>query len=38
MKERILSWLGDFTSDRYMDIQALADIQKELKAEGIHLP
>ncbi|OPC02252.1 DNA helicase UvrD [Elizabethkingia ursingii] len=37
MKERILSWLGDFTSDRYMDIQALADIQKELKAEGIHL-
>lgn len=37
MKERILSWLGDFTSDRYMDIQALTDIQNELKSEGIHL-
>lgn len=28
MKERILSWLGDFTSDHYMNIQALTDIQK----------
>ena len=37
MKERILSWLGDFTSDRYMDIQALTDIQNELKSEEIHL-
>ncbi|AQX11473.1 DNA helicase UvrD [Elizabethkingia meningoseptica] len=37
MKERILSWLGDFTSDRYMDIQALTDIQNELKSERIHL-
>ncbi|NAW50831.1 UvrD-helicase domain-containing protein [Elizabethkingia argentiflava] len=37
MKERILSWLGEFTSPYYMHNQALQDIQNELKAEKIPL-
>lgn len=34
MKERILSWLKDYTSEKYMSNPSLINIQQELKQEG----
>ncbi len=38
MKERILSWLGEFTANNFEDNKNLKNIQEALKSEGANIP